>query len=675
MLKILNIKIKDFMCIKDVDLDFSNDKAILITGNNGEGKSTLIEAVAVCLSDNKRSKTYKEYIRLNCQKAFIELSATIFSEPILIKTTITESDKTREITYKGQIYKNSKSNTLIKDLSLDSYSDIIFAMQNCTSVVDYTPKKRSEYFQDIFSMNFDERVNELRNQNKNIKDFLLSNESKKQVLEKDLSVPVSLIKEKKFTLSRADIKKMTDEIKEAEEKVKENKANIDYNKVVDERISELENQKIKLSYENETLEKESEALNYYLAEKRKIEQLNSEYTQKLNVCITSKTELENKKKEILENLEKKTVELSEAEKDKNNAFYDYKTAKERLEKVNKGICPDCGREYNSSDKEQAQFQYETLMSLYHDKESEYNNTNDAYKNLLSSKEEITRNINTNSYDINDYEKNIKFNDEKLMELEKEIEDISGNKDKIKENEKTLKELDEKIIELSNSKKETFDIKSFLDKIHENNLKIIENNSITTFNEEAKNRNQIEIAKRQEKENELKQVEEKIKSDNERYALNKSIIEILSNHLPSYIIVKCCNIISSIMNNIIQVSFPYMEVNLVQKDGILIFYNPDTRKYNKMLNADMCSGFQKEIISIAFRCAVSEIYNLSFAFFDEIDSASSEENSIKMYEFLNNANLFEQFFIITHKKKTVEYIKNQYTNISAYEVSDGQYTKF
>lgn len=675
MLKILNIKIKDFMCIRDVDLDFPNDKAILITGNNGEGKSTLIEAVAVCLSDNKRSKTYKEYIRLNCQKAFIELSATIFNEPILIRTTITESDKTREITYKGNIYKNSKSNTLIKDLSLDSYTDIIFAMQNCTSVVDYTPKKRSEYFQDIFSMNFDERVNELRNQNKDIKDFLLSNESKKQVLEKDLSEPVSLIKEKKFILSRADIKKMTDEIKDAEEKVKENKANIDYNKVVDERIDELENQEIKLSYENETLEKESSALNYYLAEKRKIEQLNSEDTQKLNVCITSKKELENKKTEILENLEKKTIELSAAEKNKNNAFYDYKTAKERLEKVNKGICPDCGREYDASDKEQSQLQYDSLMSWYHDKESEYNHINDDYKNLLSSKEEIVRNINANSYDINDYEKNIKFNDKKLIELEDEIDDISKNKDKIKENEKTLKEISEKIVELRNSKKETFDIKSLLDKIHENNLKILENSSISTFNEEAKSINQLELAKRQEKEDEIKQVEEKIKSDNERYALNKSIIEILSNHLPSYIIVKCCNIISSIMNNIIQVSFPYMEVNLVQKDGILIFYNPDTRKYNKMLNADMCSGFQKEIISIAFRCAVSEIYNLSFAFFDEIDSTSSEENSIKMYEFLNNTNLFEQFFIITHKKKTVEYIKTQYTNISAYEVSDGQYTKF
>ena len=52
MLKLNKLTLNNFMCVEHADLNF-NDGVNLIVGNNGQGKSTVLQAVALCLHVDK----------------------------------------------------------------------------------------------------------------------------------------------------------------------------------------------------------------------------------------------------------------------------------------------------------------------------------------------------------------------------------------------------------------------------------------------------------------------------------------------------------------------------------------------------------------------------------------------------------------------------------------------
>ena len=62
MLRILNLKLENFMNIEKADLNFDSS-LIMIYGEPASGKSSIFEAIAVCLSSMKRSGTYGEYVK------------------------------------------------------------------------------------------------------------------------------------------------------------------------------------------------------------------------------------------------------------------------------------------------------------------------------------------------------------------------------------------------------------------------------------------------------------------------------------------------------------------------------------------------------------------------------------------------------------------------------------
>ena len=70
------------MCVSDADLDFSNNKIIIFTGENANGKSTVQSAISLCLIEDKRSDSYKEFIQLGHKDASVEFDAEIKGAPI-----------------------------------------------------------------------------------------------------------------------------------------------------------------------------------------------------------------------------------------------------------------------------------------------------------------------------------------------------------------------------------------------------------------------------------------------------------------------------------------------------------------------------------------------------------------------------------------------------------------
>ena len=61
----------------------------------------------------------------------------------------------------------------------------------------------------------------------------------------------------------------------------------------------------------------------------------------------------------------------------------------------------------------------------------------------------------------------------------------------------------------------------------------------------------------------------------------------------------------------------------------------------------------------FRVALASITKVGFIILDEIDSDSSEYNSINLYSNLLDSNLFNQVICITHKEETKSVLMNNY----------------
>ena len=133
-----------------------------------------------------------------------------------------------------------------------------------------------------------------------------------------------------------------------------------------------------------------------------------------------------------------------------------------------------------------------------------------------------------------------------------------------------------------------------------------------------------------------------------------------------------------MNSFIQVIFPEMAVKLFQnKRGVEFFYTTninDGRIQTKenLLNAKMASGFEKAILSIAFKVALCRAYDLRFAFMDEIDQAGTEENSESLFKAILSNDLFDQLFVISHKPTVRDVIHSFAPSLKTFYVQKGKF---
>ena len=64
--------------------------------------------------------------------------------------------------------------------------------------------------------------------------------------------------------------------------------------------------------------------------------------------------------------------------------------------------------------------------------------------------------------------------------------------------------------------------------------------------------------------------------------------------------------------------------------------------------------------------------MSFSFFDEIDSSSSQKNSEIVMNYLITSSIFNQLFFITQKKTTVDYIVYNFPDVALIQAKNGKW---
>ena len=679
MIKINKIRLKNFTCIDEADLDLSNDSFIFILGENGSGKSSLLEAIAICFAERKKSSSYNEYVKLGTKECTIYMEATIYNEPIIFDCRIESKAAAlfRTITWKDKKYINSECSKLLDELNLTFYSDIIFAMQAESDLVGMTPVQRSKLFREIFNFKFEEELSKLDSDIENAKNNINVLTGKIEVAQSSLKsldlnnnfneVPLPFTEEeynnklKEIDLLEESIensKKQNEGYLIAVNLVKDKEASVkDIKSDIEKTISlqKLNASKIEEYIDNKELYKSK------VDEKQTIEQTLS----------TLKSEIDKKKKK-LEDFNRQLVNANSNKVSIETIINDLKY-KQAL--ILSGSCPTCGKDYTLADNTK-------VVKELEDRNSELNTALDSIKNIEifidSNKSqicEIESQIEKTSKTL--YDVNFKIS-ELNKTLSKDLTELESEKQNLID---TYEHLNKRLkIEEHDLEEASYLLKGYsLSSVDTSKLSRLMDDIVSYQNAVEKNQQLIKdkIKWEETKKNlqlNLEEFTHQLNNTNIELKNNMEVKDLINNKFTNYIIVGVCSTLTNEMNKFIQEIFPNIRVvvTLLNK-GIGIHYYP-TNSSEKSISSRMASGFQKELISLSFRVALCKMHGMSFSFFDEIDSSSSQKNSEIVINYLMTSSIFNQLFFITQKKTTIDYIVYNFPDVALVQAKNGKLEK-
>lgn len=685
MLKLQRIEMTNFMCVKHTVLDFTDANVILLVGENGEGKSTVLEAIAFCLnSEHKKSDAFGDYIKEFEHVCNVKLWAEVQNKPIYFDLTVKDTSSTVERLVKYgnpedeenyKEYKNSEVTTLLEKLGLIYYSDIIMSMQDKGDITALTPAKRAEYLSKLLNFDFSDKVQTLKDELKNIKENIDYNVSQIEFNTKSIedrkkeikNIEVLNFTEKDIKSLQEDISKLNGQLNSLSEDIKKKEDLTNKKGTISTEIAKIEQEIITIK----TCIKNAQE------KKSQIEKLNESkesVKKELQSLITEDDEAETDETEISNEVQKLLSENSDL-----NA--ELKIANKNIDLVNKGVCPECGHKFDEGDRKK----YEDALKDVTEK------LEIVSKNLKEKQDEKSKIVEHNnlirqlafkkSQDISNKEKEIE-------NFDRQIELLSSNNNEDYSTALTNKEneLSNKKIELSNLEKEISNMPDLGDKqkelsssinakqsvLNEYNQKLLQNNMIMQNNQKIND----SIA---DMEKTIEDLKTKIEQHRNRKSNLDEEVQILDKLFPNYLIVKKCKELEMDINKFIQRIFPTMAVCLSQgKKGVELHYTMNKDKYEvldkeNLTSIKMASGFQKAAVSVAFKVSLCIAYGLRFSFFDEIDQAATEKNSDSLLKAIVTNDIFDQTFIITHKPTVRTTIKSVAPKLLTYYVSKGNFS--
>lgn len=662
MLKVKSLYLENFKKFNKIDLNF--DKINIFIGNNGSGKSTIIEAITYGLlpfkirnSINKiqhgkdeaflkltyelNNETYISEILFTKQKTYYKLSHKdlTINKSTEIQNFLNEKHLNEKILYNSCISKQHLSSSILDDSNFllrtlldmeilnefelkfkDYIKDLENNKKNFISLYNTLNTKLEQLqkiqIKEVENLNF-EKIRKIlnlliqkRNEYKNKLDLYLSLQTKLQKLEQ-LEKQIQNI----FIISKNLEQYKILNIKLNNEKIK---LNDHFNKYIE--ISKLRNKKAK-------------TLKEILKLKHKLKRT---YNPIFEKAIFQKID---KTKKLLTKLETKL----------------YNT-KNYIDLLKKGKCPTCYRPFNNIEAlqkilEKKYIFYNKLFSNIKNIFDIYYKDYENYKFLLNSIEELKNQIiklpNDNFKILRNVSIRYKKIEKILLKLTNRIKYLEQKMNQLNiiknEYEKLKKEIPISILEKPKLFKKD---------------KLIEKLSILLSKEEEYKKNI-----------ELKNLITNTK--NEIHNINQSIHEldykmnIISNLFTIYkkeFIPFCINSYLQKFEKFLN----YILSSIFENYNLILNFNEKNleifmKNHYGIITIEELSGFEKQLISIALRLAFTFFFKFNFLILDEADESASEENSKLLYNLLNdfvlNKNI--QLFLVSHKQylKELPYVIN------------------
>lgn len=678
MLKLSTLEMTNFMCVPHAVLDFTEAKNVLVVGENGEGKSTILEAIAFCLSEHKKADSFQDYIKEFEDSANVKLSGFIQNEPISFNMTIISGESTvqREVVYKGETLRNSQVTDLLEKLELKYYEKIIMSMQDDGDITKLTPTKRAEYLQKLLNFDFSDKVEDCKEQVKEIQEKIDNSLAKVDFNTKSIEVRRTEIKEPSpITFTEEDVKTLQSEISQLSAKIAK------FNEDIAEKDNISRSQLVK-SDEVNSIKREIITLQSSLDRE-------AEKKAQAESLTVNKNEIEAEIEKLKRTVFEEPKDLSAAQEKRDGLVRDVAGVKadlahavKSLNLVKQGVCPECGHQFEEGEEAKYQAEYSSLLEKVNILESELANAESEVSSITA----FNRGIETKK---NGVENNISIKTHELSNVNRQLELLSGGAsvDQVKEaiteknnllNTKVgeLNAIGEKLKSYStlaeDYSKATSEMSSKQNTLNSYSQATLENNLIVQNNLKIKDAIQVMEA-------EIEELHKKVESYRAQKQTMEETIQILDKLLPNYIIIKTCEKLDKKINDVVHRVFPAMEVRLFQgKKGVELYFTmarDKVKNFEKenLKNIKMASGFQKATVSVAFKIALCEAYGLRFSFFDEVEQAASEKNSDILLKMITTSSLFDQVFIITHKPTVRDTIKSVAPNLITYYVSKGKFS--
>lgn len=692
MIELNNLHLEHFMKITEADLDLSSAITIL-EGDNGQGKSAVMEAIAVCLAERKRADSVKEFVQKGFEHAKIILEMKYNSVPIIFNVVLNVRGGTpleRDVEYEGKHYINSEVTDLIKELDFTFYSDIILSMQGQDDIATMTPVQRANLLQRLFQFDFTEKVKGINDKIDEANEAIKLDNSKIEYLNKELVAKKArrdsvVLKEPPFD-SNTYYAKQSEQDKLFEELTHIKNIMGEANELHDKRNDIVEKSN-NLGYKIQDLKQKKET-----AQAAKTELETFDFDGKSS-ALTS--EIENLRNEIdsqnasLQMFDEsiKANQVKQTEVLQNIATCKYKETEfaKKLLLIEKGVCPECGQSTCNMDHSVIETDKNTNADKIIHLKTEEGNIGFAIADDTRKKEEVRQSISsliskkaTAEANLTSLRSTYNVLKSKVMPLEV-YEQLEDDLKIAEADQVALQDAYNKVMSELDKRKDAWTKQDEIERKYEAikaDIKMFDNAMV--FNNAAQK--QIEQYDEDTKNSEMN-IEE-IKNSAASLAKDidcyNEVKKVLDKELPNFLIVKTCSKLEAEMNTFVQEVFPEFRIRLLQsKRGVEFFYttdpNNDMEDVKSLINSKMASGYERSVLGIAFKVALCRAYGLTFAALDEIDAAASDDNSMKTFSSLINSNVFDQMIFITHKEPTKEMIRSLADDVTCYHVENGVFT--
>jgi chromosome segregation ATPase len=160
-------------------------------------------------------------------------------------------------------------------------------------------------------------------------------------------------------------------------------------------------------------------------------------------------------------------------------------------------------------------------------------------------------------------------------------------------------------------------------------------------------------------------------------VREEAIAVVTKHFVNWLVVKTCDNLQQTMNEVIHEIFPNYFVRLEQSThGVKFLYTKDEglekNAHNRWLDGRMSSGFERALLSVAFRVALCMLYEIPLLIIDEIDSVADDESSKQLYEHIFSLGNFEQTILISHKPEIRFLLTDTIEEAMVYHVEGGNF---
>lgn len=720
-MKIKKLTLKNFKSVVDETFVFNNG-IICFSGNNGEGKSTVIHAILMLLF-NAYDLSLRDYINWNASKFFISMSFEHMGEDYYEEFEYSEKTGSKRIFTKistNESWENSAAVSKLAELiDPDLAKASIVSMENEQNLVTTTPAKRREYLKGVYNLEFKDQIDAISKDLENISQDEVYQQSRYSLLNSQIFEHKEYEEQVCSAEEYEQTKKQIDKLngKKAELDAQDTRRDELKEKIADMNLSVRKSvaQMSSIDSKIESVQKDIDKISIDL-DKEKSEDRLPELNEKLSSAKAEyesevskyQKEVEDIEKHIDEisskpNLQNDIDEISNKVRNKSNEEHEAKIlieqSRKKIQILMTGVCPTCGHVVS---KEETDAENKVLWDLEqrHAKlEVELDSLEKTERKLIDSQRDLDKELgsakNSLSYSKSQLEMVRNKYERIIMNINHDIDMYETNKNnsiaryesELNNNKRIIesqKEMRTQVENLLSQYKDSIDkytkdldaIEDPLESLRELNREICDLKETVRKYEDVENRNKWITQYNMDIDEKAKKVHEEmaeIKSLLNGYAERKAMLEkaktIVSREFPSFVISYMVKSLENYTNEFLLKVYPKYQIKITEsKNSLAITYGPN--------NADvkMASGFEKSAFSLAYMYALGKMQKYGLLIVDEGDGAASDENSLLFYNTLaKSQEFFPQMFCITHKEVAKDLLQNTY-DAKIYTAESGHYVK-